>query len=139
LVLEVTETIVAADPMRILHVLEQLGELGVTLSLDDFGTGSSSLSFLRRLPVQEVKIDRSFIVQMATDEQDAAIVRAIVELGHNLGMRIVAEGIETEEVYARVAALGCDEAQGYLMGRPVPAEAFVALASAGTADDRRAA
>jgi diguanylate cyclase (GGDEF)-like protein/PAS domain S-box-containing protein len=128
LVLEVTETMIGADPLRILDVLEHLGDLGITLSLDDFGTGSSSLSFLRQLPVHEVKIDRSFVGQIATDEQDAAIVRAIIDLGHNLGMTVVAEGIETDEVYDRLAELGCDEAQGFLMGRPVPADEFEARA-----------
>ena len=119
--LEITETIVGADPVRVGEVMTQLRALGVTLSLDDFGTGSSSLSYLRRLPVQELKIDKSFIFGMASDEQDAAIVRTTIELAHTLGLRVVAEGIETEDVSRTLTEYGCDHGQGFLLGRPMPA------------------
>jgi diguanylate cyclase (GGDEF)-like protein/PAS domain S-box-containing protein len=133
LTLEVTETIVGTDPVRIDAVLCALREIGVTLSLDDFGTGSSSLGFLRRLPVQEVKIDRSFVLELAANEQDAAIVGTIIALAHSLGLKTVAEGIETEAVYRRLVALHCDQIQGYLLGRPVPAEELLALAETSAA------
>ena len=119
--LEITETIVSNDRASITHVLRQLRELGVRLSLDDFGVGSSSLSFLRHLPVEELKIDRSFIMDLDTDEHNAAMVRTIIDLAHNFGMSVVAEGIETEPVRARLARYGCDQGQGFLLGRPVPA------------------
>lgn len=118
--LEVTETIIGADPVRMGEILDQLRRLGVTLSLDDFGTGSSSLSFLRQLPVDELKVDKSFVLGMDTDEQSAAIVRTIVELTHNLGLKAVAEGVETERTRELLAESGCDFAQGFLLGQPMP-------------------
>ena len=127
--LEITETIVAADPVRVIEIMQRLGELGISLSLDDFGTGSSSLAYLRELPVQELKIDKSFILGMDEDEEAAMIVRTIVELAHNLGLRAVGEGIETEEAYRLLAASGCDYGQGFLMGRPMPAAELTALAT----------
>jgi diguanylate cyclase (GGDEF)-like protein/PAS domain S-box-containing protein len=126
--LEITETIVAADPVRVSEILAELRELGVILSLDDFGTGSSSLGYLRRLPVQELKIDKSFILGMADDDQASAIVRTTIDLAHTLGLRAVAEGVETEPVLERLKSYGCDEAQGFLLGRPMPAEQLAALA-----------
>ncbi len=126
--LEITETIVAADPVRVAEILAELRKLGVILSLDDFGTGSSSLGYLRRLPVQELKIDKSFILGMADDEQAAAIVRTTVDLAHTLGLHAVAEGIETEPVRDRLQACGCDHGQGFLLGRPMPADQLAALA-----------
>ena len=126
--LEITETIVAADPVRVSEILAELRQLGVILSLDDFGTGSSSLGYLRRLPVQELKIDKSFIFGMGDDGQAAAIVRTTIDLAHTLGLRAVAEGIETEPVRERLAGYGCDEGQGFLLGRPMPAEQLAALA-----------
>ncbi|MGO9900464.1 MAG: putative bifunctional diguanylate cyclase/phosphodiesterase [Solirubrobacteraceae bacterium] len=122
LLLEITETIVSNDPDSITGVMWQLQALGVTLSLDDFGTGSSSLSFLRRLPVQELKIDRSFVTQIDTDSRDAAVVHTIINLAHDLGMWTVAEGIETNAVRDRLARYGCDQGQGYLLGYPMPAD-----------------
>ena len=119
--LEITETIVAADPVRVIEIMQRLGELGIALSLDDFGTGSSSLAYLRQLPVQELKIDKSFILGIDEDAEAATIVQTIVELAHNLGLRAVGEGIETEEAYRLLAASGCDYGQGFLMGRPMPA------------------
>ena len=119
--LEITETIVAADPVRVIEIMNALGELGIELSLDDFGTGSSSLAYLRELPVQELKIDKSFILGMDEDREAATIVATIVDLAHNLGLRAVGEGIETEEAYRLLAESGCDYGQGFLMGRPMPA------------------
>jgi diguanylate cyclase (GGDEF)-like protein/PAS domain S-box-containing protein len=129
--LEITETIVAADPVRVIEIMNRLGELGISLSLDDFGTGSSSLAYLRELPVQELKIDKSFILGMDEDAEAATIVQTIVELAHNLGLRAVGEGIETEEAYRLLASSGCDYGQGFLMGRPMPAAELSALALAG--------
>ena len=128
--LEITETIVAADPVRVIEIMNALGALGIELSLDDFGTGSSSLAYLRELPVQELKIDKSFILGMDEDEEAATIVRTVVDLAHNLGLRAVAEGIETDEAYRLLAASGCDYGQGFLMGRPMPAAELSELAQA---------
>jgi diguanylate cyclase (GGDEF)-like protein/PAS domain S-box-containing protein len=134
LVLEITETIVAADAVRVVEVMNRLRELGVELSLDDFGTGSSSLGYLRRLPVQELKIDKSFVLGMDEDVQNAAIVRATIDLAHSLGLRIVAEGIETETTMRRLRGYGCDQGQGFLLGRPMPAPEVRALALRSHAD-----
>jgi diguanylate cyclase (GGDEF)-like protein/PAS domain S-box-containing protein len=128
--LEITETIVAADPVRVIEIMNRLGDLGISLSLDDFGTGSSSLAYLRELPVQELKIDKSFILGMDEDDEAAMIVRTIVELAHNLGLRAVGEGIETEEARTLLADSGCDYGQGFLMGRPMPAAELTARAKA---------
>ena len=123
--LEITEHVLMADPGRMTHALESIGRLGVDLSLDDFGTGYSSLVHLKRLPVSELKVDRSFVQRMTSDPDDAAIVRSIVDLGHSLGLRVVAEGVETIESWHALAALGCDLAQGYLISRPVPGDEVV--------------
>jgi EAL domain-containing protein (putative c-di-GMP-specific phosphodiesterase class I) len=125
--LEITETIVAADPVRVIEIMNKLGELGISLSLDDFGTGSSSLAYLRELPVQELKIDKSFVLGMDEDAEAATIVQTIVELAHNLGLKAVGEGIETEEAYRLLSESGCDYGQGFLMGRPMPAAELSAM------------
>jgi EAL domain-containing protein (putative c-di-GMP-specific phosphodiesterase class I) len=111
--------------------------MGLRLSVDDFGTGYTSLGYLRRLPINELKIDRSFVSQMTVSEEDAVIVRSTIDLGRNLGLGVVAEGVEDPEVLERLRQLGCDVAQGYLMSRPIPAHElsawlseFVARASA---------
>ena len=121
LVLEVTESAVMADASRTIGVLQALSRLGVGLSIDDFGTGYSSLAYLTRLGADELKIDRSFVVNMVDNPDDATVVKSIVELGHNLGMRVVAEGVETVATATRLAELGCDIIQGYLHHRPMPA------------------
>jgi diguanylate cyclase (GGDEF)-like protein len=121
LTLEITESCIMADPGRMLAELKRLDELGVTLSIDDFGTGYSSLSYLSRLPVKEIKIDRSFVQHMTEDDNDAVIVQSVIDLGRNLGLRVVAEGIEDAVTWQRLADMGCDIAQGYFLGRPMPA------------------
>jgi EAL domain-containing protein (putative c-di-GMP-specific phosphodiesterase class I) len=124
LTLEITEDSIIVDPQRSLAVLGQLHANGIRLAIDDFGTGYSSLSYLKQLPVDEVKIDKSFVMNMALDESDATIVRSTIDLGHNLGLSVVAEGVETVEALDQLRHDGCDIAQGYLFSRPVPAEAF---------------
>jgi diguanylate cyclase (GGDEF)-like protein len=121
LVLEVTESAVMADPARALDVLGRLHALGVGLAVDDFGTGYSSMAYLKALPVDELKVDRSFVGQMASNASDAVIVRSTIDLGHNLGLRVVAEGVETQDAWQELEALGCDTAQGYYLGRPMSA------------------
>lgn len=118
LVVEVTESAIVLDPTRAEETLNALNKMGVGLSIDDFGTGYTSLASIKRLPINEIKIDKSFITNMLTDFKDAMIVRSIIELGHNLGMTVVAEGIETEALLEALKALGCDEIQGYLICRP---------------------
>ena len=120
--LEMTESSVMADPARAMTILTQLRSLGVSLAIDDFGTGYSSLSYLQRLPVNDIKIDKSFVMNMGEDANDAVIVRSTIELAHNLGLGVIAEGVETEEAWNQLAALGCNVAQGFLMCRPVPAD-----------------
>jgi EAL domain-containing protein (putative c-di-GMP-specific phosphodiesterase class I) len=122
--LEITEDCFIADPVQALAILQRLRDIGVELSIDDFGTGFSSLTYLRRLPVTELKLDRTFLTGAAGDERAVAVIRSTVDLAHSLGLRIVAEGIETLETLALVDGLGCDAAQGYLMGRPVSSEDF---------------
>ena len=126
LTLEITESGVMADPTRTIAVLERLAAIGVKLSVDDFGTGYSSLSYLRRLPVHEVKVDKSFVFRMATDAGDAAIVQSIIELGHNLGLSTVAEGVEDSRIWGLLRDLGCDDAQGYYISKPHTAEEITA-------------
>ncbi len=127
--LELTETAIIADPDRARSIIGRLHTLGVGLSVDDFGTGYTSLSSLRDLPVQEFKIDRSFVKNMVTNPKDAIIVRTGVELAHRLGLDSVAEGIEDAETYAALAALGCTTAQGFYLGRPMPSADFDAWLS----------
>jgi diguanylate cyclase (GGDEF)-like protein len=124
--LEITESTILADPIRAMHVLSRLSDMGVRLAIDDFGTGYSSLAYLKRLPVDELKIDKSFVQGMEEDENDAVIVRSTIDLGRNLGLRVVAEGVETAEAWRRLAALGCDIAQGYYLSRPIPAAELAA-------------
>ncbi|MGY1744688.1 putative bifunctional diguanylate cyclase/phosphodiesterase [Blastococcus sp. SYSU D00695] len=125
--LEVTESAVLADAERGLQVLQRLRAMGVHLSIDDFGTGYSSMALLRRLPVDELKIDRSFVLGMTVSEQDAVLVRTAVDLAHNLGLTVVAEGVEEPGHVTALRALRCDVAQGYLFARPMPAEDLDAL------------
>ncbi len=119
--LELTESSIMADPDAALVVLQQLRSTGVRIAIDDFGTGYSSLAYLRRLPVDEIKIDKSFVLDMATNENDAVIVRSAIELAHALGLQVVAEGVEDAETWERLAQLGCDAGQAFYMARPMPA------------------
>jgi diguanylate cyclase (GGDEF)-like protein len=121
LVLEITETSILSDPVRIGDVITRLREFGIALSLDDFGTGYSTLAHLKSLPVGEVKIDRSFIARMCADATDAAIVRGTIQLAHTLGVRVVAEGLEDEETWEALNGLDCDLVQGYILSRPMDA------------------
>lgn len=125
LCLEITESAIMDDPARAQSTLDRLAAMGFALSIDDFGTGYSSLAYLKRLPVDELKIDKSFVMKMAQDQDDAKIVRSTVDLGHNLGLRVVAEGVESEEVWFLLRQMGCDQGQGYFMGKPMPVERFL--------------
>jgi len=124
LVIEITESSLMADAARAMEVLSRLREMGVGISIDDFGTGYSSLAYLKRLPVDELKIDKSFVANMASDENDAAIVRSTIGLAHDLGLTVVAEGIEDPASWDLLADLGCDVGQGYYISRPMPAAAL---------------
>jgi len=126
LTLEITETTAMSDADASMMVLQQLADMGVDLSIDDFGTGYSSLMYLKRLPANELKIDRGFVRDLEHDSDDAAIVSAIVALGQALGLRIVAEGVETDVQQSFLTRLGCNSLQGYLLGHPLPAEGFMA-------------
>jgi len=122
LILEVTESAVMSNAEEALEVLQILDKMGVTLSIDDFGTGYSSLAYLSKLPVDEIKIDKSFVLGMVADQQAAVIVRSTIDLGHNLGKIVVAEGVETLEMLDMLSEWGCDTAQGYYMSKPLPAD-----------------
>ena len=122
--LEVTETAIMTEPVRAQHLLEELSALGIRISIDDFGAGYTSLSQLKRLPVSELKIDRSFVTTMTQDASNALIVHSVIELGHNLGLTLVAEGVETSQALTALAGFGCDVAQGYHLSRPVTAAAL---------------
>ncbi len=123
--LEITESMIMSDPERALATVRELSELGVHLAVDDFGTGHSSLQNLRRLPVHELKIDRSFVTPMLAEESDLVIVRSTVELGHALGLKVVAEGVEDQETLDRLGLIGCDRAQGHFFSKPVPAADYL--------------
>ena len=129
---ELTETAIVEDGPSTARQLEALRELGVAIALDDFGTGYSSLSHLRQLPISRVKIDRSFVTQVADDPRSATIVRAMVGLIHGLGLEVIAEGIETADDLAFLRDHGCDLGQGYLFSRPVPAAEFARLVERGS-------
>jgi diguanylate cyclase (GGDEF)-like protein len=125
LVLEITESAIMDDPQRALQTLNRLHAMGLKLSIDDFGTGYSSLAYLKRLPVDELKIDKSFVMNMESDLQDAKIVHSTVDLAHNLGLTVVAEGVESAKSWKLLASLSCDEVQGYFIAKPMPAAQFV--------------
>ncbi len=118
LTLEITESAIMLDPAGAENTLAMLREMGIRLSIDDFGTGYTSLASIKRLPVDEIKIDKSFVSGMLSDQRDAMIVRSIIEFGHNFGHKVVAEGVETQEMYDFLASIGCDQAQGYFISRP---------------------
>jgi diguanylate cyclase (GGDEF)-like protein len=122
--LEITERMIMSDPERALTIVSRLSDLGVRLSVDDYGTGYSSLANLRRLPIDELKIDRSFVTPMLKDESDLIIVRSTINLAHDLGLKIIAEGVEDEPTLEHLSLLGCDLAQGFHLSRPLAADAF---------------
>jgi diguanylate cyclase (GGDEF)-like protein/PAS domain S-box-containing protein len=119
--IEITESSIMADPAHALAIMSMLQSMGVRLSVDDFGTGYSSLTHLRELPIDEIKIDKAFVMGMLTSDADAAIVRTVIDLAHNLGKQVCAEGVEDAETLRRLEEMGCDLAQGYFISRPVPA------------------
>jgi diguanylate cyclase (GGDEF)-like protein len=123
--LEITESAIMTDPLRARRLLTELAELGVRIAIDDFGTGYSSLAYLKDLPVSQLKIDQSFVQHMHDDLNDAIIVRSVVDLGHNLGLQTVAEGVEDHETWEQLAQLGCDSAQGYFLAKPMAAGDFL--------------
>jgi EAL domain-containing protein (putative c-di-GMP-specific phosphodiesterase class I) len=125
--LELTESAVMQDAEVTSRILTELKAMGVTIAIDDFGTGYSSLAYLKRFPVDKLKIDRAFVRDITTDSDDAAIVTAVINLAHSLGIKVVAEGVETLEQLRYLRAKGCDEAQGYYFSRPVDAEKIADL------------
>lgn len=122
--IEITENVLMSDTGLVAKVLRDLTELGITIAIDDFGTGYSSLAYLKQLPLHTLKIDKSFIIDMHNDENDAVIVRSTIDLAHNLGRQVVAEGVETKEAWDLLWVLGCDGAQGFHISRPLPADEF---------------
>jgi EAL domain-containing protein (putative c-di-GMP-specific phosphodiesterase class I) len=124
--LEITESVIMLDPERARTVLNALRRLGLRIAIDDYGTGYCALAYLQDLPVDELKLDRSFAARITTDARSAAIVRSTIELAHALGLRVVAEGIEDRRTLDTVKSFGCDYAQGFYFSRPVPAAAFAA-------------
>lgn len=118
--LEITESALMTEPKKALHILHQLHDLGVQISIDDFGTGYSSLSYLRQMPIHKLKIDKTFVLDMDSNHSDRVIVESTINLAHNLGLKVVAEGVENNEVLKLLDGLGCDEAQGYYISRPLP-------------------
>ena len=122
--LEITESTMMVDPQRALEVLKNLHGMGIALSIDDFGTGYSSLAYLKELPVNELKIDRTFVETMASNRGDAFIVRSTIDLAHNLHLQVVAEGVEDQQTMDQLTELGCNVAQGFHLSRPLPPEQF---------------
>lgn len=122
LVLEVTENAIMGNPEASILILHELKSLGVSISIDDFGTGLSSLTYLKDMPATELKIDKSFVMQMLDGEKNTSIVKSTIDLAHSLGMHVIAEGIENEQVLNRLIEMGCDYGQGFLMGYPMPYE-----------------
>ena len=125
--LELTESSIMSNAEATIDVLTRLQTMGVTISIDDFGTGFSSLSYLKRLPIDALKIDQSFVRDVSTDQDDAALVMAIITLAHNLRLRVVAEGVETEEQWRFLHLLRCDEIQGFVFSKPLPPDALERL------------
>ena len=125
--LELTESLLMKNVESSIVTLNKLHEMGVRFSIDDFGTGYSSLSYLKKFPISSLKIDRSFVQDITSDNEDAAIVSAIVALGHSLGLKVIAEGVETIEQLHYLRKIKCDEMQGFLFSRPVPADEMTRL------------
>ena len=128
--IEITESVLISNPVQVVAILRQLKDLGVKVSMDDFGTGYSSLSSLQSFPFDKIKIDRAFTSQLGINAQSTAIVRAVIGLGRNLNLPVLAEGVETERQRAVLIAEGCPELQGFLIGRPQPIEHYAELTGA---------
>ncbi|GEM_PF-2229594 len=122
---EITESIIMQNPELAMEIITELTSMGIKFSIDDFGTGYSSLGYLQRLPVDEIKIDKSFVINMETDKNNAMIVRSVIELAHNLGLKVTAEGVENKDVMDKLISLGCDDAQGYYISKPITHEELV--------------
>jgi EAL domain-containing protein (putative c-di-GMP-specific phosphodiesterase class I) len=120
LIIEITEDVIMSDRDRARQILDELRRVGIHVAIDDFGTGYSSLAYLRELPIDELKLDRSFIAAMGIDERSQAIVRSAIDLAHSLGLRMVAEGVEDEDTARQLGRAGCDEAQGFYFSRALP-------------------
>ena len=125
LVLEITESAVMKDPEKAIARLETLKRLGFSISIDDYGTGHSSLAQLRRLPVEELKVDRAFVQHLSEESKDKSIVRSTIHLAHELGLRVVAEGVENEDSWRVLQSMHCDELQGYFFSKPLPISGFI--------------
>lgn len=125
LILEVTEGGMMINPQKSLDILNEFHQLGFGISIDDFGTGYSSLAYLKDLPADELKIDKSFVTNMISEQKDVSIVKAAIDLGHTLGMKVVAEGVENEETFDLLSGMGCDYAQGYYMAKPMPCDEVI--------------
>ena len=138
LVLEITESAIMGKPDAAIAVLRRLAEQGIDLAIDDFGVGQSSFAYLRRLPVRELKIDKTFVARLGHVREDQLIVRSIVELGHHLGYRVTAEGVDDEAALSWLASIGCDHAQGFLIGHALDEPQFDAFMAAGAWPGRRA-
>ena len=126
LMLEITEGDIMSEPLRARDTLKKIKEMGIKLSIDDYGTGYSSLSYIKKLPLDEIKVDRSFVMEMTEDKDDDVIVLATIELAHNLGFEIVAEGVHDQQTWERLKELKCDVAQGHYISKPLSATAFMA-------------
>ena len=124
---ELTESVMIEDTPRSIEIFQELKEAGVSISIDDFGRGFSSLGYLRDLPIDKIKIDRSFLRDISSNSYEQALVRAVLTVAHSQKLKVVAEGVETPEQFRFLKLLGCDEVQGYLFGRPVPAEHYTEL------------
>ena len=124
LMIEITETSIMVNPERSFQVLNRIADMGVGVSIDDFGTGYSSLAYLKKLPATEIKIDKSFVMDMLDNDSDMTIVNATIQLGHNLGLTVVAEGVENIDTFNKLKAMGCDILQGYFISKPVAANEF---------------
>ena len=137
LCLEITESAIMDDPQRALLTLKRLHDMGLRLSIDDFGTGYSSLAYLKQMPLHELKIDKSFVMSMERDRADMKIVRSTIDLAHNLGLTVTAEGVETAQAFAILRAMNCDEAQGYFLAKPMPGADFAGWVRAWQAPQTR--